>query len=61
MIYYLEGAFAEITPTHVVVDCGGVGYIAHISLNTYSIILKRNTNKIAFLIRKHRHQSVPNF
>jgi Holliday junction DNA helicase RuvA len=46
MIYYLEGAFTEITPTHVVVDCGGVGYIAHISLNTYSIILKRNSGRI---------------
>ena len=46
MIYYLEGAFTEITPTHVVVDCGGVGYIAHISLYTYSIILKRNSGRI---------------
>lgn len=46
MIYYLEGVFAEITPTHVVVDCGGVGYIAHISLNTYSIILKRTSGRI---------------
>lgn len=46
MIYYIEGRFIEITPTHVVVDCGGVGYIAHISLNTYSTILKREAGRI---------------
>lgn len=38
MISFLRGKFAEKSPTHVVVDCNGVGYLLHISLNTYSAI-----------------------
>jgi Holliday junction DNA helicase RuvA len=38
MIAYLEGKLAEKTPTHIVVDCGGVGYFVKISLNTFSKI-----------------------
>lgn len=36
MIAYVEGALVEKSPTHAVVDCGGVGYFLHISLHTYS-------------------------
>lgn len=36
MITHLKGSIEEISPAHIVVDCGGVGYFAHISLNTYS-------------------------
>ncbi len=36
MYEYLEGKLVEKHPTHVVIDCGGVGYVLHISLNTYS-------------------------
>lgn len=36
MITHLRGQLEEISPAHIVVDCGGVGYFAHISLNTYS-------------------------
>lgn len=36
MIYSVEGPFLEKTTTLVVVDCGGVGYEVHISLNTYA-------------------------
>lgn len=36
MITHLRGQLEEISPAHIVVDCGGVGYYAHISLNTYS-------------------------
>jgi holliday junction DNA helicase RuvA len=46
MIYYLEGKFAQMSPTHVVVDCNGVGYLAHISLHTYSAIIKKNGGRI---------------
>lgn len=38
MIDYLEGKIDRVTPTYVVVDCNGVGYLANISLNTYSRI-----------------------
>jgi len=35
MIYHLRGRLAEKTPTYAVVECGGVGYQVHISLNTF--------------------------
>ncbi len=38
MIAYIEGKLVEKTPTYAVIDCGGVGYLIHISLNTYSKI-----------------------
>lgn len=38
MINHIEGKLVEKTPTHAVIDCGGVGYIMQISLNTFSKI-----------------------
>lgn len=38
MIAHIEGRLIEKTPTEVVIDCGGVGYLIHISLHTYSQI-----------------------
>lgn len=38
MISYLKGTFASITPSHVIIDIGGIGYEVNISLNTYSAI-----------------------
>lgn len=38
MITQLKGKVVELTPAHVVIDCNGVGYLAHISLNTFSAI-----------------------
>ena len=38
MIAHLNGRLIEKTPTHVVVECGGVGYFVKISLNTFSKI-----------------------
>lgn len=38
MITHLKGKVAEVTPAHVVIDCNGVGYLAHISLNTFTRI-----------------------
>ena len=38
MIEYIKGGLAELTPATAVIDCNGVGYIANISLNTYSAI-----------------------
>lgn len=35
MIDYLQGTLAEAAPTHVVVDCGGVGYSVFIPLSSY--------------------------
>lgn len=36
MIAHIQGRLVEKTPTHVVIDCGGVGYHINISLHTYS-------------------------
>lgn len=36
MIEYVKGEVAEITPAYAVVECGGVGYMLNISLNTYT-------------------------
>ncbi|MCU0432013.1 MAG: Holliday junction branch migration protein RuvA [Bacteroidia bacterium] len=38
MYNHFEGRITEKTPTYAVIDCGGVGYLLHISLNTYSKI-----------------------
>jgi len=36
MIAHLNGRLVEKSPTHVIVECGGVGYFVKISLNTFS-------------------------
>lgn len=36
MITQLKGRLVEKSPTDVVIDCNGVGYMVHISLNTFS-------------------------
>ncbi|NVJ88009.1 MAG: Holliday junction branch migration protein RuvA [Flavobacteriaceae bacterium] len=36
MITQIRGRLIEKNPTEVVVDCNGVGYLLHISLNTFS-------------------------
>lgn len=38
MIAHIQGKLVEKTPTHVVIDCGGVGYHINISLHTYSLL-----------------------
>lgn len=38
MIHHLKGQLIEKNPTHVVIDCNGVGYTVNISLNTFSLI-----------------------
>ncbi|MBL4869336.1 MAG: Holliday junction branch migration protein RuvA [Robiginitomaculum sp.] len=38
MITQIKGRLVEKNPTHVVVDCSGVGYLLNISLNTFSAI-----------------------
>lgn len=38
MIHHLKGQLIEKNPTYVVIDCNGVGYLAHISLHTFSLL-----------------------
>ncbi|WP_339628522.1 Holliday junction branch migration protein RuvA [uncultured Maribacter sp.] len=36
MIHHLRGKLIEKNPTHIIIECGGVGYFVNISLNTFS-------------------------
>lgn len=38
MITHLRGKLIEKNPTELVVECGGVGYLLHISLHTFSLL-----------------------
>ena len=38
MITHIRGKLTEKNPTYAIVECNGVGYFLHISLNTYSKI-----------------------
>lgn len=38
MIDYVRGMIAELNPTYIVVEAGGVGYSVNIALNTYSTL-----------------------
>lgn len=38
MYEYIAGKLADITPATAIIDCGGVGYLLEITLNTYSAI-----------------------
>ncbi|MDR1755749.1 MAG: Holliday junction branch migration protein RuvA [Culturomica sp.] len=42
MYEYIQGKLVEATPAYAVVDCGGVGFHLHISVNTYSGIAQQS-------------------
>lgn len=46
MIEYLHGKLAELSPATAVIDCQGVGYLAYISLNTYSVLQGKQECKL---------------
>lgn len=46
MIEYLKGTLADLQPAIAVVECGGVGYEANISLNTYTALQQKVGNAI---------------
>lgn len=54
MITYLRGQIASLTPTEMIVECGGVGYSVHISLQTYSAYTGKSEGRIftAHLVRE---------
>lgn len=47
MIAYLKGKLVQKEPTHVIVDVGGIGYEATISLNTYAEIKDREEIRLS--------------
>ena len=44
MITFLKGNIVEISPTHVVLDCNGIGYFLNISLNTFTQYDKKKSD-----------------
>lgn len=46
MITHIQGKLTEKNPTHVVIDCNGVGYMLNISLHTYSQIPDQENLKL---------------
>ena len=38
MITQIKGRLVEKSPTELVIDCNGIGYLVNISLNTYSLL-----------------------
>lgn len=57
MIAYLSGVFTQKNPAYVVVECNGVGYQVHISLNTYTRLQQLEKGKIHtyLVIREDAH------
>ncbi len=46
MIAHLQGRLVEKSPTEVVLDCGGVGYLVNISLHTFSLLPDSETIRL---------------
>ncbi|RAV27943.1 Holliday junction branch migration protein RuvA [Sinomicrobium soli] len=46
MITHIQGRLTEKNPTHVVIDCNGIGYFLNISLHTYSQITSEENLKL---------------
>ncbi|MBQ6956611.1 MAG: Holliday junction branch migration protein RuvA [Bacteroidales bacterium] len=57
MFNYISGRLDEATPTYAVIDCGGVGYMLEITLNTYSQIKDLQQVKLLVheIIREDAH------
>lgn len=46
MIEYVKGIIDELTPATATIDCGGVGYLCNISLNTYTAIQGKESARL---------------
>lgn len=57
MIEYIKGEIVELTPTQMIMECGGIGYELNISLTTYSAFAGKSTGKIYIyeVIREDAH------
>ena len=38
MIEFIKGEIAELTPTYIVIDTGGIGYMINITLTDYTAL-----------------------
>lgn len=46
MYDYIKGTVAELTPTYVVIDNNGMGYMINISLNCYTLLQGKDAAKL---------------
>lgn len=46
MYEYFKGELTSLEPTQAVVDCGGVGYLLEITLNTYEALRKADAAQV---------------
>jgi Holliday junction DNA helicase RuvA len=60
MIDYIQGKLVEKTPTYVVVECGSIGYVMNISLNTSSR-LEQNAICKLFTEQTYVRDDLPRF
>lgn len=60
MYEYFKGTLANLEPTQAVIDCGGVGYLLEITLNTYEALRKVPTEGVKlyahYVVREDAHQ-----
>lgn len=60
MYEYFDGKLANLEPTQAVVDCGGVGYLIEISLNTYEALRRAEGDRVKLyvhhVVREDAHQ-----
>lgn len=58
MLDYISGKIADLTPTEVVIDNGGIGYCINIALPTYSLLMGQKETKLYVyeLLREDVHQ-----
>jgi len=61
MISHIDGRLVEKTPTYVVIDCNGVGYKLHISLQTYTAIQTENCKLLTHLSVKEDSHTLYGF
>jgi Holliday junction DNA helicase RuvA len=57
MYEFIQGEIAELNPTLLILQCGGIGYSIHISLNTYSALHGLSASKlyVHFIVREDAH------
>lgn len=57
MYEYISGKISELTPAYAVIDCGGIGYMVEISLNTYTAIKEMKEVKLLthYVVREDAH------
>ena len=53
MITHLRGNIVELTPTHLILDCNGIGYYLNISLNTFSKLNQAQIDDCKILTHLH--------